>query len=296
MPATTGSLPDYAALECNAQGREFLCIHHPSVSARISLTGAHLVSCQPAGQADLLWFSPADEELPDTALRGGIPICWPWFGNERPDAPAHGIARTARWELIRVEQCADHVRITMALPEAVIARALPNELWTVQVVFELGQELKVSLTSCNTGAIAQPLSQALHTYLPVMDIARVELSGLAGVDFFDKLANAERSGKDESLKVDGELDRIYHGYTGAVRLHCTDMPDRIITREGSSSLVVWNPGPDKSATLSQFPADGYRCMICVEAANAGKDQRLLAPGEMHTLATRLSVCKMSHDG
>ncbi|WP_168927394.1 D-hexose-6-phosphate mutarotase [Nitrincola alkalilacustris] len=295
MPSTVIPLPDFAILESNSQGREFLCIRHPSVSARISLTGAHLVSCQPTGQADLLWFSPEDEELPDTALRGGIPICWPWFGNDRPDAPAHGIARTARWELRSVEQRSDHVRIIMVLPEEIIARVLPDESWAVQVTFELCQELKVSLTSCNTGTIAQPLSQALHTYLPVLDIDRVELSGLMGVRFFDKLTGEDQSGKDEALKADGELDRIYHGYTGPVTLYCPGMPDRIITREGSSSLVVWNPGHEKSKTLSQFPADGYRRMICVEAANAGQDKRLLAPGEVHTLATRLRREKALHD-
>jgi len=289
MIASAVLLPDFAALEYNANGREFLCIRHPSVSARISLTGAHLVSCQPAGKADLLWFSSADEEQPETALRGGIPICWPWFGNDRPDAPAHGIARTARWDLVSIGQCSEHVRVVMALPADIIARSLLDESWGVQVVFELGQALTVSLTSCNTGTIAQPLSQALHTYLPVRDIAQVELMGLEGVTFFDKLTNEERKGGDESLKVQGELDRIYHGYTGPVRLHCTDMSDRTITRDGSSSLVVWNPGPEKSAALSQFPADGYCSMICVEAANAGPDQRFLAPGEQHTLTTTIRV-------
>ncbi|WP_409524981.1 D-hexose-6-phosphate mutarotase [Nitrincola sp. MINF-07-Sa-05] len=287
MIVTTVSLPDFAVLECNSRGREYLCIRHPLVNARISLTGAHLVSCRPAGQADLLWFSEADDELPDTALRGGIPICWPWFGNDRPDALAHGIARTARWELLSVESFPDHVRVIMGLSEELIATALPDESWVVQVAFELGQMLKVSLKSRNVGTAVQPLSQALHTYLPVRDIDQVELVGLSGVKFFDKLTNEERQESNERLSIRGELDRIYHGYNGPVTLTCAGMPDRTIDREGSSSLVVWNPGPKKSSVLSQFPADGYRRMICVEAANAGPDRRLLAPGETHILTTTI---------
>lgn len=283
-----GALPEGITCETNAHGRAFLCVDHPSVSARISLTGAHIVSCQPTGEDDLLWMSPADPQHPGTALRGGVPICWPWFGGDRMGAPAHGVARTADWQLESVTVGHQDVRVSLTIPRDTLAELLPDEAWAVSVEFVLGKSLSINLTTRNIGSEPQLLSQALHTYLPVADIAEATVEGLNSVRYLDKVTGEDRAGETEPLTLNGEVDRVYYQYAGPVKLRCKNMKDRIVTRNGCSALVVWNPGADKGATLSQFPTDGHQHMLCLEAANAGPDKRLLAPWESHTLTTTIA--------
>lgn len=270
----------------NIHGREFLEIRHPAVQARIALEGAHLVSCVPAGQGPLVWMSPVDPEVPGRPLRGGIPICWPWFGDER-DGPAHGIARTSQWVLKGCSSAPHQVRLVLELPEGEIARQLPAESWHLEVEFVLGQGLQVCLTTTNTGSRPQPLSQALHSYLPVQSIHDTEIWGLDGCRYADKVTGVSDNLQQGAVRFTGEVDRIYHGHQSPVQLHDGSAHFFQVSREGSQSVVVWNPWIDKGSRLSQYPSDGYLSMVCIEAANAGPDGRILEPGESHTLSTEI---------
>ncbi|HDZ55426.1 MAG TPA: D-hexose-6-phosphate mutarotase [Pseudomonas xinjiangensis] len=270
----------------NIHGREFLEITHPAVTARIALEGAHIVSCVPTGQQPLLWMSPSDPEVPGRPLRGGIPICWPWFAGER-DGPAHGIARTSPWILKRTVSTQHQLRVVLELPQTEVTRRLPAESWSLEVEFVLGQSLIVCLTTVNTGDKPQVLSQALHSYLPVKDISDVQLWGLEGSSFVDQVTGIPDNTQQGAVTFEGEVDRIYYDHQSSIQLHDSSGNFIVIARDGSESVVVWNPWIDKSKTLSQFPADGYRTMVCVEAANAGPDARILEPGERHTLSTEI---------
>lgn len=268
----------------NAHGREFIEIEHPLVSARISLEGAHIIRCIPAGQAPLLWLSPQEPELPGIPLRGGIPLCWPWFGNERA-GPAHGIARTGVWRLEQVTVGEAGVEVVMELPTEQMAVSLPAEQWRVQVRFELARVLSVTLNTTNTGLTDQLLGQALHTYLPVSDIADCQVTGLEALEYHDQLTAAEAVQCGPVL-INEEVDRIYHGPIGTIGV--CDAGQRIeVAGSGSRSTVLWNPWINKSQRLSHFPADGYRHMLCVETANAGPDSRIVRPGETHSLGARI---------
>ncbi|GGD02750.1 D-hexose-6-phosphate mutarotase [Halopseudomonas salina] len=269
----------------NSNGREFIEVAHPRVSARIALEGGHLVSCLPAGQKPLLWLSPQEPEVPGKPLRGGVPLCWPWFGNER-SGPAHGIARTGLWELESVVVTDEAVQINLELPQSEMAIHIPDEHWKLGVQFILASDLQVTLTSTNTGSKAQILGQALHAYLPVSDITQVEIKGLDQASYLDQL-----TGKEEvqlgPVRFSQEVDRIYHGAIGAVQLE--DAGETItVAGSGSGSTVIWNPWVKKSRRLGHFPEDGYREMLCIETANAGHDRRVLDPGETHSLSTRIS--------
>lgn len=268
----------------NALGRTFLEIDHPCVQARIALQGGHIVSCVPRGQGDLLWMSPIDSERPDTALRGGIPICWPWFGDERA-GPSHGIARTSEWGLKEVIDVGHGLCLSLELPEETIKAQLPDDDWQVELAFELGKVLGVALTTTNIGKRPQRLSQALHSYLPVNDIHEARVWGLEGAEYVDKLTDVSQIHQAGPVTFHGEVDRIYYGHQSPVQLDDGSAHYLLVEREGSNSLVVWNPWIDKSQRLTQFPPDGYRHMVCIEAANAGPDVRTLAPGQSHTLKT-----------
>ncbi|PRB76163.1 D-hexose-6-phosphate mutarotase [Pseudomonas sp. MYb185] len=280
-------LPSGITLTCNEHGRRFIDIDHPSVRARVAEQGAQIIDCVPCGQRPLLWMSPVDPARPDTALRGGIPLCWPWFADERP-GPAHGIARTSHWQLRLAQADAHQVRLVLELPEREIARQLPDERWAVQVEMLLGASLSVTLITTNTGSRAQQLSQALHSYLPVDDIASTEVLGLQGVSYIDKLQADAVCREQEPIRFSGELDRVYFDTAADVQLIDASAEPLWVQRRNSQSVVVWNPWQEKGARLSQFPAEGYRSMVCIEAANAGPDARLLEPGQVQRLQTIIS--------
>lgn len=284
MPRPT--LPPGVRIFSNEHGRQFLDINHPVVRARIALQGAHIIDCVPAGQPPLLWMSPTDPCKPDTALRGGVPVCWPWFADER-SGPAHGIARTGNWLLQDVQADDASVRLVLRLSPEEIARQLPGEGWAVEIEFCLGKALEIALTTTNTGRQPQRLSQALHSYLPVADIDGAEITGLRGCAYIDKLSDGATVIQSTALRFAEEVDRIYFNHGAELQLR-TGNDVLSIRREGSRSVVVWNPWQDKSTRLSQFPPDGYRTMVCIEAANAGPDGRMLAPGESHRLKTVIS--------
>lgn len=279
-------LPPEIRLDGNPGGREFLEVDHPAVRARIALQGAQIIECVPAGQGPLLWMSPIDPARPDTALRGGIPLCWPWFADERA-GPAHGIARTSPWQLRRAESDPQGVRLLLELPEEQIHRQLPGEYWAVHVEFVLGDSLSVTLTSTNTGTRTQKLSQALHAYLPVDDIHQARITGLEGVAYIDKVQRGAVHYQQEPIEFTTETDRVYFDTSGEVVLSDGSGEALCVQRAGSQSVVVWNPWLDKAKRLSQFPPDGYRHMVCIEAANAGPDGRLIEPGQSHALSTRI---------
>ncbi|MEH6564256.1 MAG: D-hexose-6-phosphate mutarotase [Halopseudomonas sp.] len=279
-------LPDCMRHTSNPAGKAFIDIQHPAVEARIALEGAHLLQCVPAGQRPLLWVSPDDPQLPGKALRGGIPLCWPWFGGDRPTG-AHGIARRLLWQLTAATEDEQGVYLRFDLPPERIAEALPDEPWQVHVEYRLNSAIDVRLTTTNAGQQPMRLTQALHTYLPVSDIHRVRISGLDQAAYIDAVDGWKQKSQTGDIDFTGELDRIYHGHAASVRLHDSRYPV-VVERRGSESVVVWNPWQAKSLRLSEFPAEGYLGMLCIEAANAGPDARQIQPGQSHTLGTRLS--------
>lgn len=277
---------DCISIDRNIHGREFISINHPAVQARIALEGAHIVSCKPADQGELLWMSPSDPEVPGSPLRGGIPICWPWFSNERA-GPAHGIARTSHWVIKSSSATLHQVSLVLELPTAEISRQLPGEHWQLEAEFILGQSLSVTLTTRNIGTEPQVLSQALHTYLPVTAIQDTQLWGLEGCHYIDQVSGVPDNVQQGAVIFSEEVDRIYYGHQTAIQVQ--DGSDQLlgVTRSGSASVVVWNPWIAKSQRLSHFPPEGYLTMVCVEAANAGPDARIVEPGDTHVLATEI---------
>lgn len=279
-------LPEGVRLIENQHGREFLQIDHPAVSARIAMEGAHITHCQPVGQGPLLWMSASEPELPGKTIRGGIPLCWPWFSNTRAGV-AHGIARISPWQLTAVSSDAEQVSVRMSLADSLIEQALPGEKWQLDVEFVLGSDLTVTLITRNTGSEAQALSQALHSYLPVSDIDQVMVQGLESCTYIDQLTGHLQI-QQGPIRFTAETDRIYFNHSGEVRLIDANKQVISVHREGSDSVVVWNPWIDKSLRLSHFGSDDYRHMLCIEAANAGPDARILKPGETHRLSSKIT--------
>lgn len=262
--------------------------------AVISLHGAHVTQWGLPGEPSALWLSGRSRFDAGSAIRGGIPVCFPWFGPlaDRPDAPRHGFARTALWTLDGAEDDGHAVTVRLSLTDSDATRgsAWPHPFRAVCTVV-VGGTLTVALEVTNTGDQAVSYEEALHTYLAVADVTAVRVTGLEDIPYVDKTADgAERDGAREPLRLTGEVDRIYPGALQPVMV-VDEAGDRWVqvTKAGSASTVVWNPWRDGARATSDMDDDGWATMLCVEAANVGPAAVTLAPGESHTLSTTIET-------
>lgn len=254
--------------------------------ATIALQGAHVMGFQPHGATPVLWLAAQAQLAAGKALRGGVPICWPWFGAhpERADLPAHGFARKLDWRVIASETLQDgSTRVAFELHKNEIVRAQWPYLCHLSCIVTVGRTLAVELVTENKGYTPLPLSEALHTYLAVGDVERVRVLGLENCRYFDKTDGATRTQQGPIEHISAEIDRVYQGTTAECVVEDPVLGRRIrIVKRGSQATVVWNPWAEKSAALD-MGASEYRSMLCVESANALDSALTLAPGERHSL-------------
>lgn len=267
----------------------------------VAQQGAQILSYQQGEQPPLIWLSPDAAYQRGQSVRGGVPVCWPWFGDLRRNpqavqahyhleqAPAHGLVRALDWELLGIDEGGDAVTLRFAYD----TRTQPLEGWPRDVgltfVVRLADDLGMSLETYNRGTEPLTLSQALHSYFAVSDVRQVSVEGLQGCRYIDTLQDWQELRQQEALVFDAETDRIY--FDTAARLSIVDpgWGRRIhLDARGSRSAVLWNPWVDKAKRLSQFPDDAWQNMLCIETANVLEDVVQLNAGERHRLELRLS--------
>lgn len=265
-------------------------LSHDGARAIVALQGAQVLSYEADGHGEVLWLSPQARLGTGKAVRGGIPVCWPWFGPHPQGGshPAHGFVRTQRWWPVSTATSTDSTRIKLACPAAGEGHSAWPHSARLELEIVLGQCLTLFLTTRNTGTSEFALTQALHSYFRVDDIADVDVLGLEDVHFIDQLDSGALKTEGGAVRIAGEIDRVYQGLTETVTI--ADARRRIaIQSRGCTSVVLWNPWIDKSARLGDMGEDGYRRMLCLETANAGADVITLAPGESHTLTAIISA-------
>jgi glucose-6-phosphate 1-epimerase len=227
-------------------------------------------------------------------IRGGVPICFPWFGPnpKDPKAPAHGIARTQPWELNGVTAEPDGtivVRLSLASGES--SRAFDAGDFSLDYTVRFGSRLGLALTVINTGSSALTFDEALHTYLTVGDARRVSVDGLAGAEYYDKTDGMTRKRQaNDPIVITAETDRLYLDTLATVTVDDPVLARRIVvSKTGSRSTVLWNPWVAKSAAMPDFGDDEWAGMMCVETVNAADNAVTIAPGERHTMTAAVSV-------
>lgn len=282
------AIPGRLAFEQSPLGGPVARLTTGDTQALVALHGAHILNWIRRGEG-LLWLSPVARIREGKGIRGGVPVCWPWFGDHAtdPSKPAHGFARARPWTVATTRANADTVSITLAFTPNDADRALWPHAATARLTVSLGTALNLSLETTNTGSDPFTLTGALHTYFRVSDIANVTVTGLDGRAYLDKLDGFARKTQSGPITFPGEVDRIYLGDTRAILLADSGNRRRIaISSSGSASAVVWNPWIEKTARLGDMGSpDAYRQMVCIETANAGDDVVTLAPGATHTLAS-----------
>lgn len=273
--------PDYPIIQ----------IRHDLAEADIALHGAHVTSYRPVGEKEVLYLSPDALYEKGTAIRGGVPICWPWF-NAHPDnaeMPAHGFARNRFWELTGASESNEGAVLTFSLPCNEQTKELHPYDFELTYKVAIGRKLELRLMTKNTSLTTMPVGGALHSYLAVHEISRACVEGLASVDYIDTVGSESmQRQQEELLKFDQEIDRIYFNTTAAVSLE-TGFHRLVVDKGGSDSTVVWNPWIEKAAAMRDLPDDGFRKFVCIEAANARADVRRLCPEGVHVLSQTISI-------
>ena len=263
-------------------------------SASIALQGAQILHWTPNADKPVIWLSPEAKWLVGKSLRGGVPVCWPWFGPHtlQADFPAHGFARTLPWVIKNTTVLDDErVQIQLQLPPTQSTHTWWPQQTTVQMtVIVGGNSLDIELLTHNTDPSPVVVSEALHTYFAVGDVRQARVLGLQGCEYIDKVDNGRRKMQQGPVNIEGEIDRVYLNTDAQCVIEDERWRRRIlINKQGSRSTVVWNPWVEKAAKLGDMGAEGYLHMLCVESANALDNSVTIAPGEMHRLGVSYSV-------
>ncbi len=273
------------SIEHTETGLEFINIESNLCDAKIFLQGGQITQFTPKGKQPLIWVSGNETFSEGMSIRGGIPICWPWFGTHANAGwPAHGFARTSLWQADEVNETEECITVSLKLP----MKLVNTEYWphqsALKVEFVLSDSLEVRLTTTNLGNTAFSYTQALHTYFPTSDITNTHVDGLQGAQYVE-FAKGPFT-QQTVVGFERETDMVY---TQAAPIQYINTPEGVIKvgRANSSSCVLWNPWIEKSKRLSNFADDEYKTMLCLEAANVLDDAVTLAPQQSHTLVTSI---------
>ena len=242
----------------------------------VALHGAHVLSWVAQGR-ERLYLSPSSVMDGHAAIRGGVPVCFPQF-NQRGPLPKHGFARNLPWHVQSSEAGAEGQVLTLALTDSAATRAFWPQAFEAQLRLDLQpRSLTLTLKVINRDTQSLDMTGALHTYLAVDDIAQTRLMGLQGQAEWDSLTDTHAQAEAE-LKFDAEFDRVYAASPRPLLLQ--DGTQRLQIEQSATWLnqVVWNPGAIKCPQMSDMPADGYRHMLCVEAAQVDAPLKISAQG------------------
>lgn len=286
---------DFLDFSEKAPGFIAVDVKTPYSTASIALQGAHVMTWQPKGQKPVLWLSKDAKFAPGKSIRGGVPLCWPWFGPHAHEAswPGHGFARTIPWLLLDARRLPDgRVRLEFEPKMNETAHMQWPHDSSVKCSVTVGQELVVGLATKNTGKSSFTLGQALHTYFAVGAIDTIHIAGLEGCSYLDKVDGDKRRKQRGVVSFAGAVNRIYLDTKGCCGIVDPVMQRTLlITSTGSRSTVVWNPGKEQAAKMGDFGKNGEDRMVCVETANTADDVITLQPGETHRMTAQYRVIK-----
>ena len=262
-------------------------------TAAVVLQGAHVLSFQPHGQLPVLWASEHSHYQPGKAIRGGIPVIWPWFGDHPtdPDKPAHGFARTMLWLVSGAETTSDgKTQLRLHLVNNEQTESLWPYPFRLEMIITVGRELHVALEIHNSGPTPFACGSALHSYFGISEVSQIAVDGLDGCTYIDKVSNNQQEMQQGPITIAAETDRIYVDTEATCIINDVGWSRRIIVaKSGSRSTVVWNPWINKAKSMADFGDEEYIGMICVETTNAAKDTVTVEAGATHILRAMISV-------
>jgi len=275
-------------------GLPFVEISNENATATVSVYAGQLLSYLPADEAaDLFFLSEHAYYQPGKAIKGGAPVCWPWFGPdpEEHGRPAHGFVRNRQWNVISTAaSSAGETKLTLGLMDTDETREIWPKSFELQLEITVGASLTLELITRNRGDQAFTITQALHSYFKVGDISQVQVLGLEGDSYLDKVNGGAEKKQSGAVTIAGEVDRIYTDVQLEQVINDGALGRRIhIASSGSRTAVVWNPWSEICTNMADLADDAYQQFICVETANAAEDVVEIQPGSEHRMLASYTV-------
>jgi glucose-6-phosphate 1-epimerase len=266
-----------------------------AATAEIYLHGAQVISWIPAHSSEVLFLSKQSHWQEGKAIRGGIPICYPWFRSKAddPKAPSHGVVRTTAWQIESITQQADIVVISLVITASDATRKFWPYDFHLEHRITVGSELKLELIIRNTGTRSFKIEEALHTYFRVGEVEQVSVSGLDGVVYLDNVHNNTENTQHGDLAMSGPTDNAYIDTTSTLTIIDPALKRKLITEKtNSSTTIAWNPWQQGATSLSDLGDEEWHEMICVEASNILHSAVDVAPAAEHIFAATLRVANL----
>jgi glucose-6-phosphate 1-epimerase len=262
--------------------------------ASVAIYGAHVLGYCPKGQEEVLWMSSLSTFEEGSPIRGGIPVCFPWFGPHDSDSkkPQHGFARLQMWKVAETASLqGGETRLRLILRQNSKIKTLWQYSFLAEMIITVGASLTVTFRCTNTGEEQFTYTDALHSYFGVSDIANVKIKGLSGSRYYDGMkATVPVTQKEDSLEIQKEENRRYIDTTNVCMIEDSGLSRKIrVGKTGSRVTVVWNPWAEMAKKIADMPDDGYKTMVCVEAVNAYNDIAVVQPKESCDLSTSIAV-------
>ncbi|NJO97704.1 MAG: D-hexose-6-phosphate mutarotase [Pleurocapsa sp. CRU_1_2] len=269
-------------------------INNEHAEATISVYAGQVLSFKPVGQVeDLMFLSSQAYYQTGKAIKGGTPICWPWFGPdpEGKGRASHGFVRDRLWQVRDVVSTQDGAtQVTMGLVDTSETRAIWNYSFDFSVMITVGKVLKITLVTRNTGSESFAITQALHTYFKIGDINQVTVLGLENKAYIDKVDRGQQKNQSGAITFSGECDRIYLDVPAQLAINDRALNRQItVTATNSKTAIVWNPGADISAKMADLGDRDYENFVCVETANAADEVITVPAGEQYQIAAQYAV-------
>ena len=259
----------------------------------ISVYAGQILSFQPVGQSEVLFLSSKAYYQSGKAIKGGTPICWPWFGPD-PEAkgrPNHGFVRNRLWQVRDVVSTQDGAtQVMMGLVDTAETRKIWDCSFDLEIVFTVGSALTIELTTCNRGQQPFSITQALHTYFGVGQIDGVSVIGLSDKNYLDKVDGGKQKTQSGAITFSAECDRIYLDVPPKLTIEDRALNRKIVvTANNSKTAIVWNPGAEISEKMADLGDKDYLNFVCVETANAADEVVEVAAGSEYKIAARYTI-------
>lgn len=266
-------------------------VSNAMAKATLSVYGGQVLSFQPTGGTDIMFVSKKAYYAEGKAIKGGAPVCWPWFGPdpEGKGRAAHGFVRNRLWNVVSTETLSGgETKVVLGLSDTAETREIWPQAFELAIAITVGKTLHIDLITRNKGDAAFSITQALHTYFSIADINQVKVSGLEGKQYIDKVDGSAEKAQDGAVTFAGEVDRIYLDVPAALAIE--DGSRRIdIASSGSKTAVVWNPWSAISVKSGDLEDDSYQTFVCVETTNAATDVVEVPAGGEYCLSATYSV-------
>jgi glucose-6-phosphate 1-epimerase len=289
-------LPGVLAFHATESGLVRADITTPHATATVYVQGAHLTAWQPAGHQPAIFTSRKTDLAPGKAIRGGVPIAFPWFAtrHDGKTGPSHGFARIQDWTLAFAALAGDDLHLTFTLGPNDLSRSLGYDHFRLAYQLTIGRTLTMQLTVANDADTPLVFEEALHTYYAVTDVHEIAITGLDGVSYLDKVDDLKKKLQQGDITVTGPTDRVYLDTTGTCTLKDHAGKRRIaVAKTGSNTTVVWNPWESGAAKLADMDPTEWHEFVAIETVNAAVDAITLAPGATHTMQAQVSVEELS---